>query len=89
MSQSDSQVFRERALRDKSAIIELRQNAAFNDYFMRRLSQGVENATKELKYAKITPEAREQVRLYILAYEEIQGWVSDSEIASCDRIVNQ
>lgn len=88
MSQSDTQVFRERAIRDKSAIIELRQNPAFNDYFMRRVKEKIADGTLKMK-TDDTIEKREAARQSVLFYEEIVRWFSDSELASCDRTAAQ
>ena len=84
---TDQQVFRERALKDKAAILELRQSAAFNNYFARRITQNIERLTQSLKYDAMDANARELVRQQLLLYEEIAKWTSDAEIISCDRIV--
>ncbi len=88
MSQNDSRVFRERATRDKAAIIELRQNTAFNGYFMRRVKEKISEGTTQMKTGD-TIEKREAARQSVLFYEEIERWFSDAEIISCERISAQ
>lgn len=87
MSQSDQQVFRERALKDKAAILELRQSAAFQTYFMRRISNAIATDSEQLIRGVMSKDEREELRQKILHFEEIAKWTSDAEIISCDRIV--
>ncbi len=85
MSEINTRVYRERALKDKASIIELRQNAAFNGYFMRRVKEKMSESGQIMKHGE-SLEIRESARQSVLFYEEIERWFSDGEIASCDRV---
>jgi len=62
---------RESAREDLQDIHTLRQNEAFNRYFLRRLRQRHEETLKKLKYEKMSYEEREACRLNVVFIEGI------------------
>lgn len=70
----------ERAKQDLDDIIELKKNAAFTRYFVRRMSQKRDEADDKCKREK-DASVREQYRLKWLALEELDEMMSKDEAA--------
>ncbi len=86
---TEGDVSRERAAKDMAHIAELMKNVAFNDYFMRRLTQKIQAGENSVLNDDLSPERREAVRQQVKAWKEIRLWVSEQEIASCQLQASQ